>query len=463
MVKLCFVETLVALAVAVEHALLAHCAAIKRRNATVNTGQWVHWVTVTDCSAYMFNQANLMLASAYHVNQPGEFTWIANGCDNEEQKRQMSRLAHPRAKVWHVQPTKIIHPLTGEVYQDFQASNRPLSILDWWRKAQPKEEAIGILDPDEFWMRPVYFVSDPDASSRSKDGPWQTKAVAPKMAHAAQYAIGCVADRLDNTTLMAMCGSSESCMALLHDPKCAESYSSGPPWVLHRSDAEDVFTDWVKNVVLMHEAWPDLLAEQGSYGITQAKHGIKSSIDPFWFLSAENAKIQPWSYVQAAPYDPCKSRQPPAAYLSIPPLWHACSTYDIPHLQEQAFFLHKDRIHKDLLECTAPLLHYPPQDALEHYYVKATGEVQPEDTLGFKKTWAVCAYTNLVNYHAATYKKKFCSNPNLEPTFSYTKHSEGFILSDGIIQRLFRRGGWGDFDYTVGRKSETVANSSAQI
>eukprot|EP00928_Gymnodinium_smaydae_P065271 TRINITY_DN4843_c0_g3_i1.p1 TRINITY_DN4843_c0_g3~~TRINITY_DN4843_c0_g3_i1.p1 ORF type:complete len:290 (-),score=3.65 TRINITY_DN4843_c0_g3_i1:382-1140(-) len=250
-------------------------------------------------------------------------------------------------------------------------------------------------------------------------------------------------------------------MALLHDPKGAGSYSSAPPWVLHRYDAEYVFPAWVKNAVLMHEAWPDMLAEQGSYGITQAKHGIKSSIDSFWFLSSVNSAIQPWSYVQEAPYDPCKSRHPPAANLNIPPLWHACAYYEIPHLLEQGFSLHKDRIHKDLLDCNAPLLHYPPQDALEHYYVMSTGKIESEDTISFQETWAVCTYTNLVNYHAATYKGKFCNNPNLDPSFSYPKHSEGFILADGIIQRVFRRGGWKDVDYIIGRKNETVANSSA--
>eukprot|EP00928_Gymnodinium_smaydae_P065273 TRINITY_DN4843_c1_g1_i1.p1 TRINITY_DN4843_c1_g1~~TRINITY_DN4843_c1_g1_i1.p1 ORF type:complete len:495 (+),score=37.57 TRINITY_DN4843_c1_g1_i1:97-1485(+) len=456
-------EVFVAAVVVLKHALLSHCAVIKKRSVTASTGQWVHWVFVTDCSAYMYNQANLLLASAHHVNQPGEFTWIAYGCSNEDQKRQLSFLAHPRAKVWHVQATPIVHPRTGEVYQDFQASNRPLSILDWWRKAQPKEEAIGILDPDEFWMRPVHFVSDPDASSRSTDGPWMTKAVAPKMAHAAQYGIGCAAKRLNSTTLNPMCGGSLSCMALLNDSKCAESYSSGPPWVLHRSDADDVFGDWVKNVVLMHEAWPDMLAEQGSYGITQAKHGIKSSIDPYWFLSKGSAPGQPWSYVQDVPYDPCRSRRVPEPNLSIPPLWHACSIYKIPDLHGQSFFLHKNAIHKDLLECDAPLLRYPPEDALEQYYVKAAGRMHIHDTLAFQKTWAVCTYTNLVNHHAATYKRTFCSKPNLEATFVCPSHAQGFLLPDGDIQRSFRSGGWGDIDYTIGRKNETVTNTSAAI
>ena len=40
------------------------------------------------------------------------------------------------------------------------------------------------------------------------------------------------------------------------------------------------------------------------------------------------------------------------------------SRYEIPHLANQGFRLHKDHVQKDLLDCDAPLVHYPPTDAL---------------------------------------------------------------------------------------------------
>ena len=89
-----------------------------------------------------------MLSSAYAVGLKGAFTWIMYGCERDEQKQEMTKLGHPRAKVWHVAPQKLIHPDTGEPYQDFQASNRPVSIYDWWSKAKPQEEAIVLIGVD---------------------------------------------------------------------------------------------------------------------------------------------------------------------------------------------------------------------------------------------------------------------------------------------------------------------------
>merc|ERR1719343_498434 len=78
--------------------------------------QFVHWVFTTDCSAYMFNQGNLMLASAHAVNQSGEFTWITYGCTRPKQKEAFTKLAHPRAKVWHQAEAKLTNPITGKPY-----------------------------------------------------------------------------------------------------------------------------------------------------------------------------------------------------------------------------------------------------------------------------------------------------------------------------------------------------------
>mmetsp|Transcript_13243 Transcript_13243/g.30141 ORF Transcript_13243/g.30141 Transcript_13243/m.30141 type:complete len:244 (-) Transcript_13243:74-805(-) len=241
-------------------------------------------------------------------------------------------------------------------------------------------------------------------------------------------------------------------MHMASDAECLASYSSGPPWVLHRDDAEQVFGSWLDTAILTHESWPNLLAEQVSFGITQARFQVRNSLNPFWFLSSPD-NAQPWSAVLNADYEPCMSREPPPTALSLPPLWHACSTWQIPHLQGQHFVLHKDHIHKDLLDCNAPLIHFPPRDALQHYYGKKSSSrpvFQPTDRDGFIQTWAVCTYTNLVNFHAASWKKRYCKEPELRATFAYPDHSQSFLNSSSTMERIFRRGGWQDVDYRVG-------------
>jgi len=407
--------------------------------------QSVHWVFTTDCSAYMFNQGNQMLTSANYVNQSGEFTWIVYGCERDEQKEAFKKIAHPRAKAWHMAETQLVNPTTGEPYQDFQASNRPVSVAAWWKATQPKEDAIAILDPDMTWMRRVRLVDAPP--SKHSQGPWETFAAKPKQGSGARYGQGCIPSRWSDEQMKSVCGvgaEADNCVQLKTDyASCSTSYSSGPPWILNHDDAEEVYGTWLDTAVKTHEVYPELLAEQVSYGVAQMKYKINNNLEAFWFLSSPGSE-QPWDAVNAVDFDPCAARAPPPADLDLPPLFHACSTFNIPYIEDQGFRLHKDHIHKDILDCDAPLLHYPPLDALEHY-------CPVENSVEWRNTWSVCTYTNLVNFHVGTWKKQFCEKPNLEPSFSYPPHSMGALNEDSWLTKTFRRGGWADVDYTIGR------------
>jgi len=387
-----------------------------------NIGQNVHWVFTTDCSVYMWNQGNLLLASALHVQQPGDFTWIMVGCQTQEQKQETLKLAHPRARVWHTPDKRLFHPKSKEPHKTFQASNRPAGIGAWWRETSPTNVAIGILDPDEMFMRAVHLVDAPRSyqggTDESHRGPWETDAVQPNIANAALYGIGCIPKRWTDQQLRDICGERyDACEREAKDrDACFKSYASGPPWVLHREDAEKVFGAWLDTAILVNDVWPDIFAEQASYGITQMQYGIHSNNHAFWFLSSWNDPYQEslWDVVEKSKYEPCRERVPPPPDEHLPVLWHGCRTYQIPHLEKIGFRLHKDHIHKDLLDCDAPLLQYPPKDALTKYH-------RGEKSHSFRHTWSVCAYTNLVNAHATSWKTKFCTKPNLRPTFEYPK------------------------------------------
>jgi len=406
--------------------------------------QSVHWVFVTDCSAYMFNQGNLMLASAHYVDQPGEFTWITYGCERDEQKDAFKKLAHPRAKAWHAKATELKDPVSGKPYAHFQASNRPVSIAAWWRETQPTEDAIAILDPDMMWLRPVNLFDAP-RETKEEHGPWETSAARPKQGSGARYGQGCVPKRWSDSTMLDICSGDERCVAAKNSAQCSTLYSSGPPWILHHSDAEDVLSSWTDIAVKVHANYPEMLAEQVSFGVTQMRYGVTNALDPFWFVSNAEAGDQPWNALLNIDYDPCAERVPPPSQLSLPPLWHSCSTYEIPHLQGQGYRLHKDHIHKDLLDCNAPLLHYPPRDALMTYKGGKTS------SLGFRNTWSVCAYTNLVNFHASAWKKQYCEQPNLEASFVYPPHASSFLNESSWLKHVFRKGGWTDVDYKISR------------
>jgi len=416
---------------------------IKRQLQLRNRTQSVHWVFTTDCSAYMFNEGNLMLASAYETKVPGKFTWVTYGCERPEQKEAFKKLGHPEAQVWHQPSVELKDPKTGQPYKHFQASNRPVSIEAWRRATEPVEDAIAIVDPDMIWLRPVHLVQHPQASTKTSSGAWQFQAPSPKHGSGARYGQGCVPNRWSDDVMLQICSGEQNCVKTKNDNQnCDTAYSSGPPWILHRSDAEDIFGSWMDTAVKVHEQWPDMLAEQVSYGVTQMEHHVDNTLDPYWFLSAAGAGEQPWQAVAAAEYDPCEARAPPPSDMALPPLWHSCSTYEIPHLKDQGYRLHKDHIHKDILDCGAPLLRHPPTDALKRYAENKMGQ-------DFQETWSVCTYTNLVNHYATSWKQRYCEQPNLERTFAYPPHAQGFLNESSWLQKTFRKGGWTDVDYKV--------------
>jgi len=404
----------------------------------------VHWVFVTDCSAYMFNQGNLLLASAQAVQQAGAFTWIVYGCEREDQREAFSMLAHPSAKAWFAPAVKLTDPETGEQFAHFQASNRPVSVQAWFEATAPKESAIAIIDPDMLFLRPVHFSKHPrnNKGASLQAGPWQTLPAAPKRGVGAKYGQGCQSNAWTKEMMKKVCGAdTQRCLDASHDEwRCWSSYSSGPPWIMHKSDAKELLQKFPVTTLRVHQVWPNLLSEQVAYGVAQMRTGIQAHIDPFWFISDEDGGGQPWGSVADLDWDPCSQRKPPPPSASNPIFFHACSTFHLHGQEDTGYTLHKDHIHKDLLDCNAPLLRHPPTDSLERHKEK-------KYTAGFRGTWAVCTYTNLVNAYATAWKQKFCKAPNLEATFEYPAGSQGFLNESSWLKRVFRKGGWTDIDY----------------
>ena len=50
------------------------------------------------------------------------------------------------------------------------------------------------------------------------------------------------------------------------------------------------------------------------------------------------------------------------------------------------------------------------------------------------------------------YKRRYCAAPNLEPTARYPASAQTFLNASSRIGRIFRKGGWTDIDYKVGRR-----------
>ena len=417
----------------------------------------IRWVFTTDCSAYQFNQGNMLLASAVHTRTAGTWTWIIYGCEpliendvNEvrrkkalKQREYLGRLAHPNCSVFYMEAKSLTHPDTGVEIQHFQASNRPLSLLSWWKETKHdfKEKALVIIDPDMFFVRPVVFEkrasSEPLKSDQRAAGPWKVPMVR-GIGGGAEWPVGCpIQEYKDNITQL--CGDrQEICrkVASLSTERCQSQYGSGPPWVLPIERLDEVLNDFLPTSVRMHFVSKNhMLSEQYSIGIAQILNGMSNELDSFWYMAHANNMPE-----EVNDWDPCAEQTilPPSHYSGMPPLLHTCYTYDITGTT--GYRLHKDHIHKDILDCSAPLLRYPPRDTL----IRLRGTSRSD----FNNAWLVCFFTNNVNFYATQYKKQFChaSQINLNPVFEYPPHGHLYLNQSADIAAAFRPGGWQDKD-----------------
>merc|ERR1712187_819511 len=117
-----------------------------------------------------------------------------------------------------------------------------------------------------------------------------------------------------------------------------------------------------------------------------------------------------WPPLANYSYDPCRARGLPAAEEELPPFFHYCLGYEIPHLKDQSYKISKYKLPKDLLDCGSALIRYNPVDALERYK-------HQKGSPDFMNTWMVCMMTNLINAYVTVHKKHFCTSPNLKATF----------------------------------------------
>jgi hypothetical protein len=116
----------------------------------------VHIVFSTDCRFFQDWQSLLLFHSAMQIDQKGEITRIASGCD-EKKKEELTTLYKKLFPNYHVHftPDFKTDPKTKAKY-DFY--NKPYGLQHWLKYANPpvKENAVVILiDPDMILLRPI--------------------------------------------------------------------------------------------------------------------------------------------------------------------------------------------------------------------------------------------------------------------------------------------------------------------
>lgn len=145
-------------------------------------------------------------------------------------------------------------------------------------------------------MRPVHFVADVSSDwdtkgrGRKAAGPWRVPALWPGRGGGALYGMPCMAHHMRKhlATICKTKDALERCEAIakLSSRECERQFASGPPWAIHASDAGPIFRTFLDTAIRFHNAWPELLAEQGSWQLNEIINGVMTNdLSNYWMIS----------------------------------------------------------------------------------------------------------------------------------------------------------------------------------
>mmetsp|Transcript_80233 Transcript_80233/g.260027 ORF Transcript_80233/g.260027 Transcript_80233/m.260027 type:complete len:497 (+) Transcript_80233:58-1548(+) len=366
----------------------------------------IAFVFTTSCSGeYQLYQSAVLEWTWKDVGNQGTLSRVITGCKSEEDKAYAMRsplAGDPRFHIFVTEGDLGINPRTGKLYP---ARGRPWSLMQWiaaglppW-SAQHLPSMVAVLDPDFAMLRPL------SAHPRFKD-------VSRGHMFAATYdmggdwikyfaAIGEVAPGINANTAL-------------------ESYSSGPPWVVERTDFQAMLPLWGDYTDKMDARGNSLLNEQYSFMMAAATQSVPMLPDGnTMVVSNPGAYREVWT-------GKCDSAEWNQAYLL-----HYCMPIDYKgwHWHKSLitrkgwYAEHFDNALPGILECQTPGLQEPP--------APPSSSVEPD---GNKIKWAWFLYRLFPRINAATsaFRSSYCPKPSSGDTPE--------VLPQRLIRTLFPRG-----------------------
>jgi hypothetical protein len=276
----------------------------------------MHFVFSTSCNTFQYWQSELLLNSAMHVKQKGRFTQIVVGCDESEAKgmagkgRVLTHDASGDTLVGYEQWNKSSHPTVRRIFapaipeaKEFPWFNKPWSFEYWRRTENITGDVIVLLDPDEFFIRPLSMVGS-TRKRHLKPPPQLGKGFndlpKPGMGVGAYYGIGGEVIWKFKDFLDDICGAGSPCATMT--ARDAENWQSvGPPYILVVEDFRKIVPLWWE---YMPKVYPhvkgDILADMYAYQMAAANANVlHSTVDDFMVSAAMDMR-QGWATVDSA-------------------------------------------------------------------------------------------------------------------------------------------------------------------
>jgi hypothetical protein len=157
-------------------------------------------------------------------------------------------------------------------------NNKPNSVAHWAARAGPAaDEMVVLIDPDFLFMSQLVLHADQSGGSGGKAARHRLGPGAPA---AQNYGLG---DQFLSFNLTRICGAGSPCTRI-SSKEVYQSYSAGPPYVIHAADLLAFATEWARLVPLTYDEYPMLYAEM--FGAvftpflkTASTYGCRNNID----------------------------------------------------------------------------------------------------------------------------------------------------------------------------------------
>ena len=127
----------------------------------------MHFIYSTGCTRFQQWQSMAVLLSAQEVGQRGRITHIVTGCEDTDTAAEGKIATHQKGdadivvsrETWREEErfagVSVYFAPPAEMAKTFPWMNKPFAFAHWLKRQPPKESIIVIIDPDEYFIRPL--------------------------------------------------------------------------------------------------------------------------------------------------------------------------------------------------------------------------------------------------------------------------------------------------------------------
>jgi len=408
----------------------------------------IHIVFSTDCGPYQKWQSYQFFLSALRVNQPGRITQIASGC-TETEKEELNE--------WHevhVAPLSLrfglhltpefsnVRDAEGKTVGTYEFFNKPFGLRHWMEYGEGMgidrernlplrhDTIVALLDPDHMLVRPItgHFASPADVfrtgsmkegSGGNVDSTTTLKENRTKFTVRHGHPLSQEYGFRDGWRKYAHVAGEDSPATRVTATEALRSYAVGPPYVATALDMYRIATLWCEFAPLVHNEFPELMAEMYAFSIATAHLGLPHQLVSSMMVSDTSVSSrndvgggEGWRMIDAIPAaDVCSfaMNSLDADVRPLPTLLHFCQRYGVG---DHDFFA-KKKLPTDFFTCESPLLEEPARGIGSGKYlyrrppflankVKLSAEEEK------REAFMICAMIGVLNEYALYFKNRHC-------------------------------------------------------